>query len=385
MRSIPQNVYYRRRWSAAVVCFLAVVTGGCASIGGLTLGPDRFRYNEAGADSNNEQLLLNLVRLRYGEPVYFLDIGSMLSQRVFDAGGDFGDVRNNLDTYGPALRSAYGLNGERPTKELSWSAKLNYSDRPTITYVPVQGERFARQFMTPIPPSTLIYLSQSGWSIDRLLECCVQKINGISNSAIHDSDDVSTKDASRFQRVASLMKALQDSRRLNILVEAGANQHELFFVVDSGDNAPPKERTELLELLGLQPEAASRRIRLIESPVRQHPTDFAMQTRSLLAMMYALAEQISTPSEHQENQQVSPTGAGPNAPNDLRHQWLNVQFSRTPQADAFAQVYYNGYWFYIAKSDWSSKRTFALLTYLLSLQATAGVGGTPLVTVQAGS
>jgi hypothetical protein len=51
--------------------------------------------------------------------------------------------------------------------------------------------------------------------------------------------------------------------------------------------------------------------------------------------------------------------------------------------DAFAQVFYNGYWFYIPKSDWRSKRTFALLTYLFSLQATeAGEG--PLVTIPAG-
>jgi len=374
-----------RRLASALCLATVMLASGCATIGTMTIRPDRFRYNEAGAESNNEQLLLNLVRLRYGEPVYFLDIGSMLSQRVFDVGADLAGVRNNLDTYGPALRSTYGLNGERSTKETSWSANLKMSDRPTITYTPVQGERFAQQFMTPIPPSTIIYLSQSGWSIDRLLECCVQKINGLANVAIHDSDGGGTEDVSRFRRVAKLMKVLQDTQRLNVGVEADTKRRELYFVLDTHAESAPETRVELFELLGLRPEAQNGRIRLIEAAVPQLPTDFAIQTRSLLAMMYALAEGIDAPPEHEEERQVSSAKVEAPGLDESRGRWLNVQFSRTPQVDAFAQVSYNGYWFYIAKSDWSSKRTFALMTYLLSLQASPNVNGTPLVTVQAGS
>jgi hypothetical protein len=64
---------------------------------------------------------------------------------------------------------------------------------------------------------------------------------------------------------------------------------------------------------------------------------------------------------------------------------LRIEHSRFPHVDPFVQVYFNGYWFYISKSDWSSKRTFALLTYLFSLQAAdlSGAAG-PLVTVGAG-
>lgn len=351
----------------------------------MSIRPDRFRYNEAGAESNNEQLLLNLVRLRYGEPVYFLDIGSMLSQRVFDVGANLANVRNNLDTTGPALRSIYGLNGERPTKELSWGANLQMSDRPTITYSPVQGERFARQFMTPISPATLIYLSQSGWSIDRLIECCVQRINGLPNVATHDSDAAGAEDSSKLRRVATLMKVLQDTQRLNITVEADADRRDLFIVVDTKTESAPQVREELFELLGVDPESQGGRIRLIESAVPKNSTDLAIQTRSLLAMMYALADQISAPEEHQKDNQVNKASSSNSTDAAAAHQWLTVEFSRTPQVDPFAQVFYNGYWFYISKSDWSSKRTFALLTYLLSLQASSGTGGTPLLTVPAGS
>jgi hypothetical protein len=108
-----------------------------------------------------------------------------------------------------------------------------------------------------------------------------------------------------------------------------------------------------------------------------------MQTRSLLATMYALAQRVPVPAEHVRDHQAAtllsaevPESASP---------WLCVEHSRLPQADPFAQVFYNGYWFYIDKSDWSSKRTFALLTYLFSLQSTAKGQTVPLLTVPTGS
>ena len=64
-------------WGMALVWLL-----GTAGIGGCTSGPftvrgDRFNFNKVGAQSTNEQILLNLVRLRYGEPTYFVDIAMM--------------------------------------------------------------------------------------------------------------------------------------------------------------------------------------------------------------------------------------------------------------------------------------------------------------------
>ena len=47
------------------------------------------------------------------------------------------------------------------------------------------------------------------------------------------------------------------------------------------------------------------------------------------------------------------------------------------------QVFHKGYWFYIDESDVSSKRTFALLDYLFSLQQTEKGPDLPVVTVPA--
>jgi len=53
-----------------VTSLISLAVTGCRSLGPRTVPGDRFNYNEAGAQSTSEQLLLNIIRLRYGEPTY---------------------------------------------------------------------------------------------------------------------------------------------------------------------------------------------------------------------------------------------------------------------------------------------------------------------------
>src|SRR6476646_7054321 len=62
---------------------LCLSLGGCHALGPRQVPLDRFDYNTAVANSSNEQMLLNLVRLRYSEVPVFLALNSVLTQYVW--------------------------------------------------------------------------------------------------------------------------------------------------------------------------------------------------------------------------------------------------------------------------------------------------------------
>ena len=64
---------------------------------------------------------------------------------------------------------------------MTLGAQGQYTDRPTITYAPLAGERFARSLMTPIPPAALLSMIQAGNPVDFVLRLGVHVVNGIDN------------------------------------------------------------------------------------------------------------------------------------------------------------------------------------------------------------
>lgn len=368
-------------WAGAATVVLSLLGSACSTLGPQTIRTDRFNYNEAGAQSSKEQMLLNIVRLRYGEPLYFLEISSMLSQFSIEAGGTVSSWQSNLDTFGPLLRGAIGGVDGDPTRQTTVGGNLQYSDKPTITYRPLQGEEFSKRVMSPIPPSVVMNLAQSGWSVDRLLGCCVQHINGIPNRPLHDSENADTVDSSKFERLAVILKRIQDHGHPMFAneTENGVSEHVLY--VPESVPGLEAELREAREILGY-PATGRLRLRITPNAVRNAPDELAMQTRSVLGVMYAMAQECSLPEDHTLEGE---TIAGWQVDMDGGKEWLRIEHSRLPQADPFAQVFFNGYWYYIPKTDWSSKRTFALFTYLFSLQAANMAGeSAPLVTVGAG-
>ncbi|UCG33726.1 MAG: hypothetical protein JSU68_03645, partial [Phycisphaerales bacterium] len=392
--------------------------------------------------------------------IYFMELASVLSQYTLQATGEVSGWENNLNTWSnPALRAVYNVDSD-PSSQDAWGANLQYADRPTITYRPLQGGEFATRVMTPIQPLTLIYLMQSGWGIDRILACCVQQINGIQNAPVKEqealpappeeeeeaeempeaeermegegeeaegeeggeretsgeeqpgvqaaddgeadmvlavpppvagggADDSAVteggdrggkeEEVPRFIRLMRLLKKLQDQGRLVVGIEVSRDERAVYLYRPRV--ALTEESVELGRMLGLTEQA--QRIRLTATAVRRSRDELAMQTRSLYAILFTLSQHFTPPEAHLRDGQVSPSTEWLAGEEESRH-WLNIRHGRLPARNAFVQVCYNGYWFYIANNDADSKRTFALITYLFSLQATEAVGGLPVVTVQAG-
>ena len=351
---------------------------GCATTGPATVQGDRFNFNKAGAASTNEQILLNIVRLRYGEPIYFVDIGSMLSHYSLAAGGKFSGWRNNNPAFSSAaLNAVYGQDNYA-TRQRSWEADLDYTDSPTITYQPMSGDEFARRVMTRIPVGTILELAESGWDVERLFACCIQRINGATNKAIHGVH-VANGDYERFRTVARLLQAAQDAQLLRFAVEVEENREAAYLYTPPMPEAWQENRRQFRRLLDLPADCP--RLRLTTNSIQRQPDEMAMQTRSVLGTMYALAQEIDIPAEQRSRCQPA-TAPAEECPPDP--EWLRVKHSPVPQAGAFVQVFYRGYWFFIDDSDWSSKRTLSLLAYLFALQSSARGQSAPLITVPAG-
>ncbi len=86
------------------------------------------------------QLLLNMVKLRYGDAAIFLDVASVINSYEISGGASLGATGQ--------LHPSYQANA-------SIGASGFYANRPTITYNPLSGDKFARSLMSPIPISLI--------------------------------------------------------------------------------------------------------------------------------------------------------------------------------------------------------------------------------------
>jgi len=144
----------------------AVLLAGCVHIGPKTIPVDRFDYSSAVADSWKQQTLLNIVKLRYMDLPVFVDVASIVSGYSLQTGVNVGGTVSSRNAAGN-LASAGG--------------QAIYTDRPTITYVPLTGEEFLRGLITPIDPKNIFFMLQSGYAADFLLGLTVESLNGMRN------------------------------------------------------------------------------------------------------------------------------------------------------------------------------------------------------------
>ena len=171
----------------------------CSRFGHKVIPLDSFNYNEAITSSSNEQMLLNLARLRYREVPMFLAVSSVLTQYSYvgtlGAGVSFGK---------PVAGAADEI--------INTNARLRYAERPTITYSPLVGQELSQQLFTPIPGALLFSLAQSGWPTEQLLMMSLKRLNHVENlpfSTIPSKEHL--EKLLKFNRVVKLIAEL--SRR----------------------------------------------------------------------------------------------------------------------------------------------------------------------------
>ena len=358
---------------AAALCGCVALAACGSRLGPRTIPGARFDYNERIARSQNDQLLLNLVRLRYRDTPVFLDVGTVIAQYTLDARVG---VLPTLNVEGT------------DSAEFGVDLGGRYSEQPTITYQPISGAEFTRRLLTPISAQTIILLSQSGWSIERLLMCCVDSINGVTNAPVASGPTPSRiPDNSKFREAARLLRELQLPGSLDFMLAQDRESGETSIRIRRPDADPDMEDTlrRLREILSLDP--AHETFRLTTRSAKLSPDAIVLTGRSLLGALFFLSHSVDPPETHKSRGLVTviKDAESRNADWDtVSGNLLKVASSESPPAGAFVRIRYRAHWFYIADADLNSKATFNLLTYLLSLQSAGQEGLDAMLTVPVG-
>jgi len=349
-----------RRASLIAMIFLTA----CASIGPGTVQRDRFDYSSAVADSWKQQTLLNIVKMRYGDNVVFVDVANIVAGYSLQTGVSATGVLSSKD----AIQGDYASIG----------GQAIYTERPTITYVPLTGQQYMRGIMTPIAPSSILFLIQAGYAADGVMLMSVESINGLENHAFAPARR-SAGDP-RFFRVVDLIRKAQRSGDIGMRVELDKARKETTVMTfqrrDPKDAVRP-ESAELRGLLNLDPNASDFRVTYGMKTGGGNEIDMA--TRSVYQMMMEFSGTVEVPKAHVDDGSAylfPPLGEGVKP-------LMRVRSGTARPANAYATVQYQGYWFWIDRNDLTSKRTLTFLMALFNFAETGKAENLPLVTIPA--
>ena len=361
--------------------FMLVV---CFSLSGCSLGPkalkgNRLDYNISIQKSNNEELLINLVRAKYYEPLFFLQVGSISSSFSY--------------TVNAALAGTiYSKGSDVFANSVSPTLGASYGEKPIITYTPIQGEEALKQLMEEINLDRFMLLTRAGWSINSLMWTAVQRIGELNNFEPGMEKGVADP-YGKFLDLAEIFRHMQSRGDIEFVGvnKEGNGTMQLRY-------AGPEEADEVEKLLGIKPERINAPDGKIISSIKLTPVRdltvglkemgrrdaVSIKFKSCFGILYDLARDMEVPAEEMERGVTQKHDILSDAmlTREGLHQGLvNVRSSSARPSDAYVAVFYRGCWHYIADDDTRSKAYFVLVGTIFSLQAGELHTARPLLTL----
>ncbi|WP_431757820.1 hypothetical protein, partial [Pseudomonas sp.] len=321
----PHPALWTRRHGGLAATWLVALLAlsGCSHIGPGTVAVDRFDYSSAVADSWKQQTLLNIVKLRYMDLPVFVEVSSIVAGYSLETGGSLGGQISSAD----AIQGNSVLLG----------ASAKYTDRPTITYVPLTGQRFLAGLVTPIDPKNIFSLLQSGYAADFILGLTVDSLNGVRNrSAV--AGTVREADP-EFRRALQLLRDIQAAGAVGLRVEEDKSKDRTGVLLMRRNDVEPEilaKQKELRSLLHMPQDQQQFVLRY--SPVRGEDNELAVSSRSLLQIMTAFSSYIEVPQEHVEDHSALPSFQDGNA--DSPTTQIHIHSSKERPKHAYVAVPY---------------------------------------------
>ena len=329
---------------------------GCMSMGPRSIHTTRADYNMAIQQTSEQELLLNLVRLKYRDSIYFLNVekvaASLEFNREMGASASVPEKGYNSYTIG--------------------AAKIGLVEKPTIFYSPLDGERFTRQMMSVLHPEILVLLANSGWSLERLMALMFQEMNGLKNAPSATGPTPSYEPVYKdFRQAVKILRSLQVRKLVDVghITDSGKPLLELRFLPQAADDP---DTVEFKRLLGLS--HAVNNFKVVIGLGRGGAETINVVPRSMIGILNYLSQGIEPPRQDVERGRVTRTALA----NGEIFDWqlvmgglFKVSSSETEPENAAVAIRYRDAWFSISDSDLDSKSTFSLVSQLMALQAGA--------------
>ena len=357
----PTILSYRLPSLILIVALVTLLPGCPATFGSQAIKQRHPAYNAAIITSINEQMLQNMVRMRYRDVTFFLEIDSVTTSLSLEANVGVDAALN------------FGVRDS-----LSPDLGLGYADNPTISYTLLEGKNRLKRLLRPIESEAILMLTQSGWDIARVFGLCFEQIEYLHDAPNSSGPPLQQLNDEEFNDLLNALSKLQRDRHIGIgRKEKGAPITLRLVADDEESKGQIREIYNLFKLNGESIKAVSDfelRTDFLGAEVRPEveAKPLWVRIRSISSLLDYLSQHVEAPQQHQDNRLVTVTTLKTNDVSDGTDTPAGRRFSvkaKTERPDnAYIATYYRSHWFYIEDADLESKSTFMLLRELFDLQ-----------------
>jgi hypothetical protein len=387
-------------------------------MGSWAIRGTRLHYNESYSHTATQEMLLNVVRMRYGESPSFLDLPGVTS--VTEAG-------------------VVGAGAQTAPLDGTFGGRFNLREEPTLAYQPRSGDNLAES-LTKAFTAELLLDVPPGNDTRTFLLAFVDSINGVRNSPtatspgsriIEPNDDyryaidlidgmttrgalrarVAKRDVKAHSAVptkalagggkvpgASMVAAAKKNYRYEVSGEEVTlvKESRLLALTVRPEALDAGDFQEFTRILRLQPGRSVYAIKSQENdevdymaesgggPSFDEPRDtLTLNVRSGYQVLAFLSKGVDVPESHVRHGTVCMFKGPDGRPFDARQITRGlfkvcVQKHRPLRSDV--AVHYRGHWFYIAEDDVQSRSTLSLIKFAIDVQSQSGNAG-PVLTL----
>ena len=375
-----------------VVFFTVFALSACSTIGPSKLISSHESYNDAVQLTVTREVLKNIVRKRYSDPMQFIAVSSINAQFSVSSGV-------NVSQSGIGTGNAAGQAG----------GNIGFSDSPTISFVPQSDAGFNKSLDASVNiQEALTYMFHTGSFQSHEI--------GLVIGAINDAPDRAGDTGSRYrEKTEALMRLIEEGASLQSFREFYPRHEPIsmdkvtsrayveaakagFYFYDAGDgkvNLASKhmgiglvvplphenDTAKSLKVLGLVPGEKRYPLR---APHEAEPEPFGLQPntiwlapRSVESMFEIAGLKVQIPKEHLQQGIISKEGYGVNTSVELP---LVIRSSPDQPASMY-RIQHRGFWFYIDDTDIKSKQIFTTIVDSYSSRIGSKVSGDDAPTI----